>query len=76
MRGAKRPTVRGRLALLLAALIVLTGVVLLAASYVLVNANLNYDGSKRLEYGVSTRGGPRAPSHRGVLRAVQSSSRS
>jgi hypothetical protein len=62
MRGAQRPTVRRRLALLLAALIVLTGVVLLAASYVLVNANLNYDAPKSLNHGVSTSGGPRAPS--------------
>jgi signal transduction histidine kinase len=60
--SAKRPTVRGRLALLLAALIVLTGVVLLAASYGLVNANLNYDAPKSLNYGVSTGTGPRTPS--------------
>lgn len=35
-----RPKVRGRLALLLAALVVLTGVVLLVASYLLVDANV------------------------------------
>jgi signal transduction histidine kinase len=41
MRQALRPTVRKRLALLLAAVILATGAVLLVASYVLVHANLN-----------------------------------
>ena len=40
MRLPFRPTVRGRLALLLAALVVLTGVVLLTASYLLVRATI------------------------------------
>ena len=40
MRLRSRPTVRGRLALLLAALVVLTGVVLLTASYLIVKATI------------------------------------
>ena len=40
MRLPFRPTVRGRLALLLAALVVLTGVVLLTASYLIVKATI------------------------------------
>ena len=40
MRLPSRPTVRGRLALLLAALVVLTGVVLLTASYLIVKATI------------------------------------
>ena len=40
MRLSSRPTVRGRLALLLAALVVLTGVVLLTASYLIVKATI------------------------------------
>ena len=40
MRLPFRPTVRGRLALLLAALVVLTGVVLLTTSYLIVKATL------------------------------------
>ena len=40
MKLPRRPTVRGRLALLLAALVVLTGVVLLTASYLLVKATI------------------------------------
>ena len=40
MRLLSRPTVRGRLALLLAALVVLTGVVLLTASYLIVKATI------------------------------------
>ena len=41
MRLLVRPTVRARLALLLAALVVLTGVVLLAASFLLVTVNVD-----------------------------------
>jgi signal transduction histidine kinase len=40
VRLPSRPTVRGRLALLLAALVVLTGVVLLTASYLIVKATI------------------------------------
>jgi signal transduction histidine kinase len=41
MSSALRPTLRRRLALLLVALIVATGLVLMAASYFLVHANIN-----------------------------------
>jgi len=40
MRSRLRPTVRGRLALLLAALVVATGLVLLPVTYFLVRANV------------------------------------
>jgi signal transduction histidine kinase len=42
-RGPRNRTVRWRLTLLLATLILLTGVVLLVLSYVLVNVNLSYN---------------------------------
>jgi signal transduction histidine kinase len=42
-RGPRNRTVRWRLTLLLATLMLLTGVVLLVLSYVLVNANLSYN---------------------------------
>ena len=51
MRRRFRPKVRGRLALLLAALVVSTGVVLLPASYVLVRASILNTVSRALSAG-------------------------
>ncbi len=60
MRRRFRPKVRGRLALLLAALVVSTGVVLLPASYVLVRANVLNTVSRAL-------GGGRPPGTPGFV---------